>query len=197
MLPVLELEKTPYERGLTHGRAARERIAHNIQVYFERFQREGKLTLDEARQRAEAYCKVIQEQNAEYAEEMRGVAEGSGVELWQIAALNVRYEIMYHQFSTNAVGGCTTVAVLPEASTDGHLYLAENWDWVPEIQGLLLYIHDRQRGLEIVSFTEAGIVGGKIGLNSRGLGLVINGLNTTDDDWQRLKKPFHVRCMKF
>jgi len=192
MLPVLTLEGTPYERGLAHGREARKRIAHNVQVYFERFQYEGKLALREARRRAEAYVKAIEEQNAEYAEEMRGVAEGSGLPLWQIAALNVRYEIMYHQFSKNAAPGCTTIAVLPNCSAEGHLYLAENWDWVPEIQGLVL--HSREGDLEVLSFTEAGIVGGKIGLNSYGLGLAINGLNTTDDDWARLKKPFHVRC---
>ena len=198
MLPVLKLEGLPYERGLAHGREAQERIAHNVQVYFARFQHEGKLSLREVRRRAEAYRDALQIQNPEYAEEMRGVAEGAGVSLWEIAALNVRYELMYHQFSANAVfaqpnpDGCTTIAVLPERSADGHLYLAENWDWVPEVQGLLLRI--QEGGLEIVSFTEAGIVGGKIGFNSHGLGLVVNGLNTTDDDWARLKKPFHVRC---
>ena len=200
MLPILKLEGTPYERGLAHGRKARRLIEHNVQVYFERFQHEGKLTLKEARRRAEAYSRAIEEQNAEYAEEMQGVAEGSGLPLWQIAALNVRYEIMYHQFSTNAIGaparakpdGCTAIATLPERSAEGHLCLAENWDWVPEIRGLLLYL--REGDLDILSFTEAGIVGGKIGLNSHGLGLTINGLNTTDDDWARLKKPFHVRC---
>lgn len=203
VLPVLRLEGegTPYERGLVHGREARERIAHNVHVYFKRFEREGKLSRREARRRAEAYSNVIQEQNPRYAEEMRGVAEGSRRKIWEIVALNVRYELMYHQFSANARSssvevrkpdGCTTIAVLPERSANGHLYLAENWDWVPEVQGLLLHV--REEDTEILSFTEAGIVGGKIGLNSHGLGLAINGLNTTDDDWARLAKPFHVRC---
>jgi isopenicillin-N N-acyltransferase-like protein len=195
----LTLEGSPYERGLNHGREADERIAHNIRVYFERFQREGKLSLADVRTRAEAYREAIEAQNAHYAEEMRGVAEGSGRKPWEIAALNVRYELMYHQFSTNALAaprptsdGCTTIAALPDRSADGHLWLTENWDWVPEVQGLVLRV--REGDLEVLSFTEAGIVGGKIGLNSWGLGLVINGLNTTDDDWARLKKPFHVRC---
>ena len=34
-----------------------------------------------------------------------------------------------------------------------------------------------------LAFTEAGIFGGKIGLNSAGLGLAINGITTVDDDW--------------
>lgn len=197
MLPVLSLEGSPYERGWVHGREARGRIEHNVRIYRERFAREGKLSLKEVRRRAEAYGAAIEAQNPQYAEEMRGVAEGAGLPLWEIVALNVRYEILYHQFShfsAHAVlaDGCTTFAVLPERSADGHLYLAENWDWIPEVQGLILHV--REEGTEIVSFTEAGIPGGKIGLNSHGLGLAINGLNTTDDDWARLHKPFHVRC---
>jgi isopenicillin-N N-acyltransferase-like protein len=49
-------------------------------------------------------------------------------------------------------------------------------------------------GLETLAFSEAGIFGGKIGLNSAGLGLAINGLVSADDDWARLATPFHVRC---
>ncbi len=45
-----------------------------------------------------------------------------------------------------------------------------------------------------MGFTEAGIVGAKIGLNSAGLGLAINGLMSTSDDWSRAVMPFHVRC---
>src|SRR5207245_10236706 len=45
-------------------------------------------------------------------------------------------------------------------------------------------------------FTEAGIVGGKIGMNSAGLGLVINGLLSSRDDWTRLRTPFHVRTWR-
>jgi isopenicillin-N N-acyltransferase-like protein len=46
-LPVVRLAGSPYEQGLEHGRALRERIARNVQVYFDRFQREVKPALDE------------------------------------------------------------------------------------------------------------------------------------------------------
>ena len=48
------------------------------------------------------------------------VADGSGFAPDDIAALQVRYEILYYQFGKNAqsedVDGCTAFAVLPEAS---------------------------------------------------------------------------------
>jgi isopenicillin-N N-acyltransferase-like protein len=125
---------------------------------------------------------------------MRGVAEGSGFSYAEIAALNVRYELFYYQFGVNAMAdGCTAFAVLPEASANGHLLIGENWDWVVGVRGAVLHSRDTD-GLEVLSFSEAGIVGGKIGLNSFGVGLLINGLTSSDDDWQRLHKPFHVRC---
>jgi isopenicillin-N N-acyltransferase-like protein len=125
---------------------------------------------------------------------MRGVAEGSGFSYAEIAALNVRYELFYYQFGVNAVAdGCTAFAVLPEASADGHLLIGENWDWVSGVRGAVLHSREPD-GLEVLSFSEAGIFGGKIGLNSAGVGLLINGLTSTDDDWARLYTPFHVRC---
>ncbi len=193
MLPLIELEGAPFEQGRTHGRQAQARIAHNLSIYFYRFQSEGQLTWQEVLKRAAAYWEVIQTQNPAYAEALRGISEGSGCDLIELVALNVRYEILYYQFTVNALaGGCTSFAATPGITANGHLLLGQNWDWIPQVQGVVLYI--REEDFEALCFTEAGIVGGKIGLNSRGLGLAINGLISTDDDWSRLTTPFHVRC---
>jgi isopenicillin-N N-acyltransferase-like protein len=49
-------------------------------------------------------------------------------------------------------------------------------------------------GLQRMAFTEAGIFGGKPGMNSEGVGLAVNGMYSTADDWSRFQKPFHLRC---
>src|SRR5262245_12953281 len=54
-LPVLHLDGAPYDQGLQHGRALRNLIEENLQVYFDRFEREGKLPAAEARERAARY----------------------------------------------------------------------------------------------------------------------------------------------
>jgi isopenicillin-N N-acyltransferase-like protein len=89
--------------------------------------------------------------------------------------------------------GCTAFAALPIAVDNGHLMMGQNWDWIPEVKGLFLKVRN-ENGPDILSFTEAGVVGGKIGLNSEGVGLLVNGIVSSKDDWARLKKPFHVRC---
>lgn len=196
MLPVLLLEGSPYEQGLAHGQQVREEIAHNLKIYFHRFERETKLPKAEVLRRAGLYLRVIEKNAPKYAEAMRGVAEGSGFELLEITALNARYELIYSEVTQQALrkpDGCTSFALLPNKTVNGHLLIGENWDWIPEVQGLVLEI--REPGVpEILCFTEAGIVGGKIGLNSAGLGLAINGLNSEKDNWSHLQKPFHVRC---
>jgi isopenicillin-N N-acyltransferase-like protein len=193
-LPLVHLSGTPYEQGLQHGEALREAITQNMAIYFARFERELRLTRAETLRRAAVYAGAIERESPAYAAGMRGLADGSGLSYNEIAALNVRYELFYYQFGVNAVAdGCTAVAVLPEASADGHLLLGENWDWVSGVRGAVLHSREPD-GLEVLCFSEAGIVGGKIGLNSAGVGLLINGLTSTDDDWARLHKPFHVRC---
>ncbi len=196
-LPLVTLTGTPYAQGLTHGQALQGRIAHNLGVYFERFEREAGLPSAEVRARARRYGAAIECQNADYYAAMRGIADGGGFAMDDIAALQVRYEILYFQFGKNAlsedIDGCTAFAVLPEASASGHLLVGQNWDWIPQVQGAVLRATDAD-GLQTLAFTEAGIVGGKIGLSSRGLGLAINGMTSTDDDWATLAKPFHVRC---
>ena len=129
---------------------------------------------------------------------MRGIADGAGLALDQIAALNVRYELLYYQFGQNATtvrrpDGCTAFAVAPSASAEGHLLIGENWDWIPEVRGALVRTTEAD-GLTTLGFTEAGIFGAKIGLNSAGLGLLINGMVATSDDWARRTLPFHARC---
>jgi isopenicillin-N N-acyltransferase-like protein len=199
-LPLVRLHGEPYAQGAQHGEALRERVRENVAVYFDRFEREGKCPPDEVLRRADLYLKAIEAQNPAYAEGMRGVAAGSGCARGEIAAINVRYEILYNQYTQKAmesaaevVDGCTSFAVAPDATADGHLLIGQNWDWVPEVLGAVLHTTDPD-GFETVAFTEAGIVGGKIGVNAAGVGLCVNGLLSTDDDWSRLKRPFHVRC---
>lgn len=204
-LPIVELPGAPRDDGEAHGRAAGAAIAENLRIYFDRFQREAKLTPAQTRERGRMYLAVIDRDAPGYGAAMRGVADGAGIALDDIAVLNARYEILYSQYSTInqaaahphgiPAGGCTAFAVTPEVSADGHLYLGQNWDWFPAVRGVVLR-RSGGEGPSVAAFTEAGIVGGKIGMNGWGLGLVINGLLSSRDDWSRLHTPFHVRTWR-
>ncbi|MGH2405868.1 MAG: C45 family autoproteolytic acyltransferase/hydrolase [bacterium] len=200
--PLLRLAGDARAIGEAHGRAASAMIAHNLEVYFGRFATEALLNRDEVLRRADRYWSEVQAQSPEFAGMVDGIAAGAGRPLLEVAALNLRFELLYAEFSRIGqaelggvpapAGDCTAFAVLPAASADGHLWIGQNWDWIPDVAGLLLHV-TRPDGLRVLCFTEAGIAGGKIGLNSAGVGLVVNGLLSNEDDWSRLGRPFHLR----
>lgn len=192
---------SPKEVGEAHGRAAKALIAENIALYFRRFREEWGLSREAVLDRTRRYERVIRDADAGYAEAMEGVAVASNQDIRDVVALNVRYEIVYSAYSekgraeaaVRAPSGCTAFALLPERTSNGHLIMAQNWDWISGVRGIILETHlDGKPG--ILGFTEAGIVGAKIGFNEAGVGLLINGLVSNLDAWDRLAMPFHVRC---
>lgn len=196
-LPLVKLAGTAYEQGVEHGRQLRQRIGHNLDVYFDRFRRDSLLSREEVLRRASLYLPAIASHNRDYRDGMAGIAEGSGYTLEEIAALNVRYEIIYYQRMSQAVAaardGCTSFALARHRSKNGHLIIGQNWDWIPHVLGAVLHTIYPD-GFQTLAFSEAGIFGGKIGLNSAGLGVCVNGISSTADDWTSLQKPFHLRC---
>lgn len=194
----------PYERGYAHGEQLAAEIRTNIDVYDAQYEYRG-VDRDAARDDATRFVSLIEDLNEAYAAEMRGIADGSDLDLCEVALLNVRYEVMYSAYSDEAeelatapdrgdlTDGCTSFGVLPSHTADGHTYVGENWDWKPDLE--LAVVQGRpDEGPAYLGLTEAGIVSAKIGLNEHGVGLAINGLVTDADGDDPFRKPFHVRC---
>lgn len=185
-----------FEQGMMHGKKLDADIANNLDLYFYRFEHECQLEKDEVLRRAQLYLPHIQQQNPEYFAGMQGIAKGCNADLIEIAALNVRYEILYYQYALKGLAdGCTSLAIMGERSSDGCTILAQNWDWFPNTAVAIIQA-DHANGISSLAFTEAGIFGGKIGFNSAGIGLLINGLIALQDDWTTMHKPFHLRCFE-
>jgi isopenicillin-N N-acyltransferase like protein len=202
-LPLLTTDGDAYTRGLAHGRRFAREVADNVGTYLRRFAASG-LDRDAAYVEAERWLKAITGQNAAYAEEMRGIAEGSGQSDETIALLSARYELAFTLFGKDAVqgtlaevgaDGCTTFGLLPEATADRHTWLGQNWDWLEGVHGRTFILHARRSDKpSFICLTEAGIAGGKMGVNECGIGLVENGLASSHDGRHPYRKPFHVRC---
>jgi isopenicillin-N N-acyltransferase like protein len=204
-IALLTTEGGAHARGLAHGRRFAREIADNVATYLRRFAASG-LGRDQAFAEAARWRKAIAGQDGAYAEEMRGIAEGSGETEDTIALLNARYELAFTLFGQEAriaaktaalVGpdGCTTFALLPQATADGHTWLGQNWDWLAGVHGRTFVLRARRtKEPSFVCLTEAGIAGGKMGVNECGIGLVENGLASSRDGSNPYQTPFHVRC---
>ncbi len=208
-LTVLELSAYPRERGRMHGRKMRGAILANCETYLERFEAGGAKPATVLEQ-SDAWAEFIARDTPEYAEEMRGIAEGAELSLTEIALLNARYELAYCVFGAEAQSlnagaaveqeGCTAFGLLPEMTASGHTLIGQNWDWLEKLQGRVFLMRVRRSSEpeagkpDFVGFTEAGIAGCKIGVNAAGIGLCVNGLVTARDGANGFRRPFHVRC---
>jgi isopenicillin-N N-acyltransferase-like protein len=204
-IPLLTTEGDAYACGLAHGRRFAREIADNVATYLRRFAASG-LRREAAFAEAARWCKAISGHNGAYAEEMRGIADGSGQGEDTIALLNARYELAFTLFGQEAMtaaselvevapDGCTTFGLLPEVTADRHTWLGQNWDWLEGVHGRTFVLRARRKAQpSFVCLTEAGIAGGKMGVNECGIGLVENGLASSDDGRNPYQNPFHVRC---
>ena len=198
----LELHGSAFDRGLKHGQNLKNAIAGNLETYLARFNASG-LSAEDARQEGKKWAEVISNQNPTYGREIEGIAEGSNQSLSDIAMLNARYEITFSLIkdeaavidSVDQTDGCTTFGALPQATTSGHTILGQNWDWLIGVYGNCALMRvKRDNGPDFICYTEAGIAGGKMGVNEQGIGLVENGLVSDHDGLNLYEKPFHVRC---
>jgi isopenicillin-N N-acyltransferase-like protein len=184
-------------------------IRENYATYVERFEAGG-ATLSAVLEQSDAWAAFIARDHPEYADEMSGVAEGAQLSLTQIAMLNVRYELAYCVFGSEAQTvnrpvdpereGCTAFGILPEMTANHHTLIGQNWDWLQRVRGRVFVMRVKRSSElgrnkpDFVGFTEAGIVGCKMGVNAGGIGLCVNGLVTNRDGLNGFRKPFHVRC---
>ena len=137
---------------------------------------------------ADNWLAAIAAQSPSYAEEMRGIAEGCGQSEATIALLNARYELAFtcsarrrRRAASWRAGRTRRLHHLrPRSRTstaDRHTWLGQNWDWLEGVHGRTFVLQARRKDKpSFVCLTEAGIAGGKMGVNECGIGLVENGL---------------------
>ena len=198
--PRIRVSGSPHERGRQYGEQARDLIRRSIDAYTAVFEFYAGMAWQKACAQAERFIEPIEAYEASYLEEMRGIAAGAGVGLSDILALNLRTEIMFAQ-GAESVGldapsrdGCSSVAVLPRASENGHTLLAQNWDWLIHARHTTVVLEAEQNdGPNYVTVVEAGLLA-KTGMNAAGLGLVTNTL-VSDRDVGEVGVPYHV-CLR-
>ena len=182
---------TPYERGLTYGQLCREEVAESIKGYGILYEGTKGIDWEQARKIAEYYLEKTRAFEPQYVEEMRGIAEGAGVDILDIMALNIRTEIMYAQPSKIDASACTSLSLMGPATEGGHVIAAQNWDYTLLLRDAVVIVHVYQDDKPnfVMAVEGAGMIGG-IGMNDRGIAVLLNALKT-EAPCQGI--PFHVR----
>jgi isopenicillin-N N-acyltransferase-like protein len=207
----VRVEGTSYERGRQYGAQARTRIHRSVQAYQQVFAYYAGWDWPAVRRVAAGFEAPIADFRPAYLEEMRGIADGAGLDLADVLAINVRTEVMFAAKARQApLAGrarpqpsagpqlptgpqppaeCSAFAVVrdQQAAT----LIGQNWDWLLHAAETLILLEVRQDdGPDFVTVVEAGLLA-KAGMNAAGLGLVTNAL-VTDADVGAPGLPYHV-----
>jgi isopenicillin-N N-acyltransferase like protein len=180
-------EASPGDRGRALGAAQRERIEMATGVYARLFALNGLGDADVAGLGAQALDRIAAFA-PELGTEIEGIAVGCGLPVETIGALNARTEIL-----AAGAGECSTIACLGSMTASGSALGIQTWDWHNELSGgWIVWTIEHPDGRRVETMTEAGIVG-KIGMNDRGVAVLLNILSHRDDG-PPIGVPIHVLC---
>src|SRR5689334_796919 len=93
--PHVRVEGGPRERGLRYGEQTADRVRRSIDAYRAVFRSYAGWDWATVTDHARAYADPIERFDPVYLEEIRGIADGAGVDEADVLAINVRTEVMF------------------------------------------------------------------------------------------------------
>ncbi|MCG2661373.1 MAG: C45 family autoproteolytic acyltransferase/hydrolase [Kiritimatiellae bacterium] len=158
----LYVSGTPYEIGYQHGKLLEDsarrvchRLVYGVGLYYSL--KNGKWFINEARALIERQRPYM---DPAYIEEMRGLAEGSGVSFEEVQIGNIIPEFFH----------CSGVAVFGKATTRGQLVHARVLDYMTMVglqdEAVVMAV-ERTGVLRFVNVGYAGFIGSVTGMNEK------------------------------
>lgn len=139
--PLVKVRGTHREMGRQIGEFAKYQIVHSLDNARELIHSTYsvlELNWDGANIQSRKYLPFAQERYPQYIEELLGIAEGAGVEFDDLAVLNAMEAVTMDALHLTK---CTSFAVNGERTSDGHVLVAHNEDWLPEDEDDVYLIH--------------------------------------------------------
>ncbi len=186
-----EITGSPRERGRMYGR----KFNDGIHAFLEReiwkpfapkpADREPLLEY------AGACWKAVRSYSPEIADELEGVAEGTGLRVEELVLIT-SHEELYHRGKLPKIQHCTVAAFGPPASADGDTYLGQTWDWMPSVFGLSeMVLWRRKEGPDLLGYAYPGLWAGA-GLNANGIALCWTSAQDLDIPGPRVGIPSYL-----
>lgn len=174
-VPIINVKGSPRERGRQQGEGAQSQIAGMLAAYRELFPIASKMTWDEALREACKYLPYAEAAFPHFVEELRGIAERSDVPFEDVWLLNCYEEVTESQHMA-----CTSVAVRDDRTTDGHVLLAHNEDWISVDRDHVYLVHaEPDDGPAFIGMSYGALLS-NVGFNEEGIGVAINSVYATD-----------------
>ena len=129
------------EMGQQIGEECREKIQHHINnahLLIDASFSTLELTWNGAQTQARKYMPFAQERYPHYVDEMMGLAEGARVPFDDVAVVNALEAVTMDALHLSK---CTSMAVNEDRTSNGHVLVAHNEDWLPEDEPDVYLIH--------------------------------------------------------
>ena len=169
--PEIEVAGSPREMGRQLGEAAADEIRGFTEIAVDTVQKTISVSRQRAMEVALQSLALAEKYDDQIVEELRGVAEVTGISLEDLMLLQVR-----NQLQAEPGGGCTSFSVAPAHAQEGRSLVGQNWDNDPQLDQFTMVITRRPAGKPaMMCVTQVGLVA-YIGLNDAGLGACLNTL---------------------
>lgn len=140
-VPIVHVQGSHYQMGCQVGEHRRAVIHASLATYRGLFQSEAArlhiYSWKEAILHARKYLPFAEESVPQYVEELRGVADGAGLNFDDLLVLNCMEALTEDALHR----GCTSLAAAPELTADGSVLVGHNEDWLPEDFESVYLIH--------------------------------------------------------
>lgn len=166
-ITVVYLTGTPYEIGYAHGKLCKDEIINVNKIYWDYYDHLKKLPDGKWLPLSQNLERYIPE---EYILEMKGIADGSGIEYDKILFLNTLTTI-------SMADGCFAFAFKDNESkitTVRQIDISTN---SPYSKKMILYIIRPQQGYGFAALLNPGMVSGETGMNENGITISENNIH--------------------
>ncbi|MCA9101367.1 MAG: hypothetical protein KDA63_09465 [Planctomycetales bacterium] len=184
-IPVVVVRGTPYEMGRKQGELIKDDAVQLTATFMTLLQasepeRYSNDALDAAWKAVAPYT------DERFKEELRGLADGTGIPLQTLQRT--------HAIPVISNYSCSAIAAWGDATVDGHLYQTRNLDWelhatAQDHPCIVVYLPEK--GVPHVNITFAGFIGANTGMNANGIVLSEMG-DSPERDF-----PFDMRGVHF
>jgi isopenicillin-N N-acyltransferase-like protein len=176
---------TAYAIGFQHGRAIAGTLRSFLSDGFAHINKFRSVPLSriEIADAVRQHARIIEEDQPDIAEELRGLAAGAGVSYEQAVLLQIRRELI-----REGPSGCSECTMLAAMQPETGAILGQTIDLYPGMTDLGYVLTVEPDGApSYVTYTFAGLLG-YVGLNAAGLAICINFVQS--NDWQPGLSPY-------
>lgn len=194
-LRTLSLRGSPYARGLRHGQVLRKDIHALIKLWkadiADKYKTDPDVFINKFLSNTD-FPKAIKRWTPQLMEEVRGIAEGAGIDFETMFAFQLVDEMWVLGGEIMSGDHCTTIGI--NRTEKGPVMVSQTLDIPTFYHGFqtLLRISDEDRDLETMLFTFPGFIAAN-GLNSASVAVVVNAVQQLEHSRDGLPVAFVIR----